>query len=240
MEVGKLSAQLRPKTGKEMNTKLRQQGLIPAVCYGASGAPLALQISPSDLQKSLDPVKGRNTLLMLSVEGQPGAIPVMLRDTQKHLLRGHLLHADLLRVDLNKPVRVTVPVALTGKSPGVAAGGTLHQVYRAVPISSLPGAIPSKIEIDVSSLAIGQSVHAADVPLREGVAIALAKTTTICVVTVPKSEKAAEATPGAEATPAAADAKPGADKAAAKAPAAKAGADKPAAAAAKPAAGSKK
>jgi large subunit ribosomal protein L25 len=239
MEVGKLSAQLRTTTGKETNIKLRQKGLIPAVCYGGKEGPVALQLSPVALQKSLDPIKGRNTLLMLSVEGQQGAIPVMVKDAQKHVLRGHFLHADLLRVDVSKPVKATVPVSVTGKCPGIASGGTLHQVYRTLPISCVPAAIPAKIEIDISALNIGQAIHASDLKLPTGVTVSLAASTTVCVVTAPKSEKAAEATPGAEA--AATEAKPGDKAASAKTPApaaGKAGGDK--AAAAKPAAGGKK
>ncbi len=237
MEVGKLTAQLRTNTGKEQNIKLRQKGLIPAVCYGGKEGPQALQLSPVELQKSLDPVKGRNTLLMLTIEGQKGTIPVMVKDAQKHVLKGHFLHADLLRVDPNKPVRATVPVSLTGKCPGIAAGGTMHQVYRTLPISSIPGAIPSKIEIDVSTLNMSQAIHASDLKLPEGVTVPLAASTTICVVTAPKAEKGAEAA-GAEAAPA--DAKAASAKtpapAAAKAGGDKAAAAKPAAAAAKPAA----
>ncbi len=239
MEVGKLTAQLRTTTGKETNIKLRQKGLIPAVCYGAGEAPLALQLDPTALQKSLDPVKGRNTLLMLTVEGKAGAIPVMVKDAQRHVLRGHFLHADLLRVDVSKPVRATVPVSVTGKCPGVAAGGTLHQVYRTLPISSIPAAIPSKLEIDVSGLNMGQAIHASDLKLPAGVSVALSSSTTICVVTAPKAEKGAEAAPGAEGA-AAGEAKPGDKAASSKTPApaaAKAGGDK---AAAKPAAGGKK
>ncbi len=118
MEVGKLTAQLRTTTGKETNTKLRAKGLIPVVCYGGKDAPLNLQLSPVDLQKSLDPVKGRNTLLMLTVEGQQGTIPVMVKDSQKHVLRGHFLHADLLRVDVSKPVKATIPVDIPFRSAG--------------------------------------------------------------------------------------------------------------------------
>ena len=239
MEVGKLTAQLRTTKGKETNTKLRQKGLIPAVCYGAGEAPLAIQLDPTALQKSLDPVKGRNTLLMLTVEGKQGTIPVMVKDAQRHVLRGHFLHADLLRVDVSKPVRATVPVSVTGKCPGVAAGGTLHQVYRTLPVSCVPGAIPSKIEIDVSGLNMGQAIHASDVNLPTGVSIALAANTTVCVVTAPKAEKGADAAAGAAAG-AATDAKPGDKAASSKTPApaaAKAGGDK---AAAKPAAGGKK
>lgn len=240
MEVGKLTAQLRTTTGKETNTKLRQKGLIPAVCYGAGEAALALQLDPTALQKSLDPVKGRNTLLMLTVEGKPGSIPVMVKDAQRHVLRGHFLHADLLRVDVSKPVRATVPVSVTGKCPGIAAGGTLHQVYRTVPVSCVPGSIPSKIEIDVSALNMGQAIHASDVKLPTGVSIALAPNTTVCVVTAPKAEKGADAAAGATGAAGATEAKPGDKAASAKTPApaaAKGGGDK---AAAKPAAGGKK
>jgi large subunit ribosomal protein L25 len=242
MEVGKINAQLRTITGKEQNIKLRQKGFIPAVCYGGKDAPLTLQLSPVDLQKSLDPVKGRNTLLHLSIEGQSGTIPVMLKDAQRHVLRGHFLHADLLRVDVSKPVRATVPVSLVGKCPGVAAGGTMHQVYRTLPVSSLPGVIPSKLEIDISGLNMGQAIHASDLKLPDGVTVALAPSTTVCVVTAPRAEKGAEAAGEA----AAADAKPGDKAASGKTPApaaAKAGGDKAAAAkpaAAKPAAGGKK
>lgn len=238
MEVGKLNAQLRPTPGTSSATKLRMKGQIPAICYGGGKDPVTLQISPTELLKSLDPVKGRNTLLHLHIEGQGSPVSVMLKDTQRDKLRGELIHADFLRVATDKPVRAVVPLAMVGKAAGVKDGGTLHQVYRTVVVSCVPGKIPTSIELDVNALGIGQSIHVRDLKLPEGVTVSLAASTTLCVVTVPKAEKAAEtAAPGAEGAAPAGDAAAAAgDKAASAktpAPAAKAGGDK---AAAKPAA----
>ena len=241
MEVGKLNAQVRPNKGTGMATKLRQKGQIPAICYGGGQDPITLQINPAELLKSLDPVKGRNTLLHLHIEGQAAPTAVMLKDTQRDKLRGELIHADFLRVATDKAVRAVVPLSLTGKAAGVKDGGTLHQVYRTLVVSCVPGKIPTSIELDVNSLNIGQSIHVSDLKLPEGVTVTLAANTTLCVVTVPKAEKGAEAAaPGAEGAAPAAEAAAGGDKAASAktpAPAAKAGGDK---AAAKPAAGGKK
>lgn len=236
MEVGKINAQLRSTPGTGSATKLRMKGQIPAICYGGGKDPVNLQLNPAELLKSLDPIKGRNTLLHLHIEGQGAPVAVMLKDTQRDKLRGELIHADFLRVATDKAVRAVVPLALTGKAPGVKEGGTLHQVYRTIAVSCVPGKIPTSIELDVNSLNIGQSIHVSDLKLPEGVTVTLAANTTLCVVTVPKAEKGAEAAaPGAEGAAPAAEAAGGDKAASAKtpAPAAKAGGDK---AAAKPAA----
>lgn len=206
MEVGKLSAQARTNIGTGAVRKLREQGRIPAICYGSGAAPIALAVDPIELQKALDPIKGRNTLLRMRIEGLPGdpqELPVMVKDVQRDQLRGHLLHADFLRVRTDQPVRVTVPIALQGKAEGVKAGGTLHQVYRTLTVLCDPDKIPAKIDIDVSALGIGQSIHVSDVKFPAGIKPAIAADTTICVVTAPKVEKAAEV--AAEAVPGAAE-----------------------------------
>ncbi len=237
MEVGKLNAQVRPNTGTGTATKLREKGQIPAICYGGGQDPITLQINPTDLLKSLDPVKGRNTLLHLHIEGQAKPTAVMLKDTQRDKLRGELIHADFLRVATDKAVRAVVPLAMIGKAAGVKDGGTLHQVYRTVTVSCVPGKIPTNIELDVNALGIGQSIHVRDLKLPEGVTVSLAANTTLCVVTIPKAEKSTEtAAAGAEGAAPAGEAAAAGDKAASAktpAPAAKAGGDK---AAAKPAA----
>ena len=109
MEVGNLNAKLRPNIGTGAARKLRTAGMIPAICYGTGQDPIQLQISPTELAKSLDPKKGRNTLLQLNIEGTAAPISVLLKDTQKSKLRGELVHADFLRVHKDKPVRATVP-----------------------------------------------------------------------------------------------------------------------------------
>lgn len=233
MEVGKLNAQLRTTTGTGTSRKIRRGGKIPAVLYGAGEKPVELEVSPTELQKALDPVKGRNTLLHLNIEGGPaGSTAVLLKDAQRHKLRGDVLHADFLRVQLNKPVRANVPLVLTGKAEGVKNGGTMHQVYRTIDLSCLPERIPAKVEIDVSPLGIGQAFHVSDLKLPEGVSAAIAATTTLCVVTTLKAEKAEAAAEGAAEGAAAAPAAGDKGAASAKTPAPAAGGDKGKAAAA--------
>jgi large subunit ribosomal protein L25 len=239
MEVGNLNAKLRPNVGTGAARKLRQNGLIPAICYGAGQDAVQIQISPTELQKALDPKRGRNTLLKLHIEGDKAPTAVLLKDAQHTKLRGDLVHADFLRVKLDKPVRANVPLLLTGKSEGVKAGGIMHQVYRRLDILTLPERIPEQIEIDVTALQMGESIHVSDLKLPEGIKAAIAGNTTLCVVTAPKAEKAAEtaevAVEGAPAAEGAASGKTPAPDA--KAPADAKGGD---AKGGKPAAGGKK
>ncbi|HNN91918.1 MAG TPA: 50S ribosomal protein L25 [Pseudomonadota bacterium] len=241
MEVGTLTVKLRSNIGSGFAKKTRRVGSIPAICYGGGKDPLALQVVPADLQKSLDPKKGRNTLLRLNVEGTKDQLTVLVKDAQRHPLRGDLVHVDFLRVQLDKPVKATVPLHLVGKAEGVKAGGQMHQVYRTIDLLCLPDKIPTHIDLDVTALNIGQSIHVADLKLPDGVKPALPGTVTLCVVTAIKEEKEKTATADGAAADGAAAAAAG-DKAAASAktpaPAAKGGGDK--AAAAKPAAGGKK
>jgi len=241
MEVGTLTVKLRSNIGSGFAKKTRRVGSIPAICYGGGKDPLALQVVPADLQKSLDPKKGRNTLLRLNVEGTKDVLTVLVKDAQRHPMRGDLVHVDFLRVALDKPVRATVPLNLVGKAEGVKNGGQMHQVYRTLDLLSLPDKIPTHIDIDVSALNIGQSIHVADLKLPDGVKAALPGTVTLCVVTVIKEEKEKAAAGEGEAAAAAAGDKAAAASAKTPAPAAKGGGDKAAAAkpAAKPAAAKK-
>ena len=238
MEVGKLNVEYRGDTGKSAVRRLRNSGKIPAICYGPGKDPMPLALDPSALTKSLDPIKKTNTVLTLTVEGAPTdsetQLTVMLRDYQKDAIRGHLVHADFVRVDLGKPVHATVPIVLVGKSEGVKLGGIMHQVIRVLQISCTPDKIPAKLEVDVTNLGMGEAIHVSDLPLTEGVRPLADGGSTICSVTAPKAEK--EVAPTAEAAPAegAAAAAPAAGAAApAAGDKAAAGGDKKAAAPAK-------
>ena len=227
MEVGKLNAQYRGDTGKSAVRRLRAAGKIPAICYGQAKEPMPIAVDPTELIRSLDPVKKTNTVLTLSVAGAPdgdAALTVMVRDYQKDAIRGHLTHADFIRVDLTKPVHATVPIVLTGKAEGVKLGGIMHQVIRVLPISCTPDKIPVKLEVDVSSLGMNEAIHVSDLKLGEGVRPLADGGSTVCAVTAPKAEK--EAAPaataegavpaeGAAAAPAAGAAAPGKEGAAA-------------------------
>ena len=173
MEAAKLNAEVRSTRGGTANRKLRGTGKIPAVCYGAGDAPIALSIDPAALTKALDPVKGNNTLIHITVDGK--SIPVMVKDVQRDALRGQTTHVDFIRVRTDQPVRVTVPINITGKAEGLKVGGTLHQVYRKLQIQCTPDKIPARIDIDVTALGLGQAIHVSDLKLGAGVQAVLAR-----------------------------------------------------------------
>ena len=231
MEVGKLNVQYRSRSGSSVSRKLRQKGQIPAVCYGMDQEPVMLALDPTALTKALDPVKARNTMIELTVDGAPGGqtrFTAMLRDWQRDALRGDFTHADFVRVDPTQPVRVSVPLTLVGKAEGVKLGGIMHQVFRQLPVACTPDKIPGLIEVNVDHLGMGEALHVANLTLPPGVRPLLDGGLTICTVTAPRAEKAAvtEAAEGAvEGAPAAEAAKPGE---AAKAAPAKAGEKAPA------------
>src|SRR5437764_6762773 len=105
MEVGKLSVEYREGTKKSLVRRLRATGKIPAVCYGQGADPMTLTVDPTLLVRSLDPIKKTNTVIKLTVTGAPGGdqeLTVMVREVQKDVLRGHLTHADFIRVSLDK------------------------------------------------------------------------------------------------------------------------------------------
>src|SRR5205823_9263593 len=166
------NVEFRGNTGKTEARRLRTAGKIPAICYGAGAEPLPRSLEGAARLKSLDPIKKTNTVLTLTVANAPAGqdtLTVMLRDYQKDAIRGHVTHADFIRVDLTKPVHATVPIVLTGKAEGVKLGGIMHQVIRILPISCTPDKIPVKLEVDVTALGMNEAIHVSDLKLAEGV-----------------------------------------------------------------------
>jgi len=235
-EISTLPAQKREQSGKGPARQLRMKNLIPAVCYGPYDKPLHVAVDPLAIKKALATPHKFNTVLKLQVEGGESRT-VLFKDYERDPLDGHMLHCDFLEVRMDKDVVVNVPVVLVGKPVGVAEGGILQQVARTLAVYCKPSDIPEKIEVDVSNLAIAESLHVEDVKAPAGVKFKVKGDQTVAVVNVPEKEEevvkpaAAAAVPGAEGAPAA-----GAAGAAAPAAGA-AGAAAPAAGAAAPAAG---
>jgi large subunit ribosomal protein L25 len=197
--IGKLRAETRTGTGKERAAKLRQKGLIPAICYGGKEGPTPLAVDPVALKKALDPAKRKNTLIELTIEGGKTE-HVMLKDYQVDDVKRVVLHADFMRVGLDQLIDVAVPLTLIGKAEGVKLGGTQHQVFRTLPVRCVPGKIPTEFQIDITPLLIGQSLQVKHLQVPEGVKIELPENQTIALVMAPRKveEVAAAAEPGAE------------------------------------------
>jgi len=195
MEFAKVNVEVRSAAKKGAARRVRSGGQVPGVLYGRKREPLAVTFNEKELISSLDKEKRRNTVLKLTVRdaGKSEEVTAMVRDAQINPLSRRLVHVDFLAVDLNAEVNVTVPLVLTGKPIGVTNGGNLHQSMHLVPIAAKPAAIPTKLEVDVSGLDIGDALHVSDLKLGEGVRVVLAAKEAIASVVAPKAEKVEEA-----------------------------------------------
>src|SRR5438105_6339255 len=160
-----VAAEVRATRGKHEARRLRVRGFIPAVVYGAYKDSVSIGVSPKELTHILNSKTGHNTIFNLAIQGGEST-PVMVVDEQRDPVKGNLLHADLKRIDLEKRIRVSVPVVTEGEAAGIKLqGGLLEIISRDVEIECLPDEIPEHFVIDVSSLMIGQSVRAGSIPM---------------------------------------------------------------------------
>ena len=156
-----------PRTGtfnKNHARRVRVQGLIPAVVYGAGQPSVAVTVDPKVITKILYSESGHNSIFDLNLEGSAPS-KVMIVDWQNEPIKGKLLHIDLKRIAMNVAMRVSVPVQLTGIPVGVKiGGGVLTQVMHEVEIECLPNDIPGHIDVDVANLELNAGVHVKDLP----------------------------------------------------------------------------
>jgi len=198
MEFAKVSVEVRTQVGKGGAYKVRAGGKVPGVLYGRKAAPLSVTFDEKALLTSLDKEKRRNTVLTLEVaqggpNGKNESVTAMVREAQIDPISRRLVHVDFLRVDLDAEVKVSVPVLLTGKAVGTTNGGQLHQSLHVIAIAAKPAVIPTKLEVDVSALDIGDAVHVSDLKLTAGVRALLDPRDSIASVVAPKAEKVEEA-----------------------------------------------
>ncbi|HKY24341.1 MAG TPA: 50S ribosomal protein L25 [Gaiella sp.] len=155
--------------GSRRVRRLRKEGLIPGVLYG-KGHTRAIVVGERELRTALTGVSGLHAIVDVVIEGQTTPHHAVLKDYQRHPIRGTLTHVDFHEVRLDRPIQATVSVHLVGESPGSKQGGVVQQVTREVRIEALPTAIPEHIEADISELEIGATVRIADLEAIEGVA----------------------------------------------------------------------
>lgn len=193
-----VAAQPRTSRGKNEARRQRVQNLSPAVIYGAGKDAVAVSVSPKEVEKILHSASGRNTIFNLDIQGVENT-PVMIVDTQRDPIKERLLHVDLLRVDLSKPIIVNIPIHLKGDPKGVKLqGGTLEVVTREISVQCLPDDIPEHITISVAEMMVGDGLRAGDVPLTGSMKlVGHAEQVIAHVVGVKAEEPAAEAAAGA-------------------------------------------
>jgi large subunit ribosomal protein L25 len=166
LETNKLEAQTRKPGTKNEARRVRRDGKIPAVVYGAGKDSLPISVDPRVVTRILNSETGHNTIFDLALDGEN--TKAMIVDWQYEPIKGRLLHIDLKRIALDKVLRVSVPIFLEGEAAGVKQeGGILEQMLREVEIECLPADIPSHIDVDVSHLTFGKVLRVSDLPHSE-------------------------------------------------------------------------
>src|ERR671931_42489 len=165
----KLEVRERERKGTRESRRLRKDGLIPGVLYGNGKKPHAICIPERELRRVLTGSGGLHAILDVVLEGQKTTHASILKDYQQDPLRGHISHVDLQEVRLDQPIQASVTVQLVGEPEGVKEGGVLSQVQREINVEALPMEIPDHIDLDVSGMAIGDTLRLADLPARDGV-----------------------------------------------------------------------
>ena len=195
MASANLAAKARDNSGKGVSRKLRGEGRVPAVVYGHGRDPLSLSINTRELERLLDHIAAESTVIDLDIDGKPSR--TLIREIQRHPFKRQILHVDFQELVAGEKISVSVPIVLVGVPDGVRMdGGILDISMRELEIEVDPSNIPNHVELDVTKLTIGSSVHVRDIPLPEGVEVLDDLDASVCVVSAPRA--AVEETPAAE------------------------------------------
>ncbi|MFD2870098.1 50S ribosomal protein L25 [Kurthia sp. 3B1D] len=185
-----IKAKAREAHKRSVKTELRKTGYVPAIVYGFKTESTPIAVNEKELEKTIR-TEGRNAILSLDVDGKK--VNAVLKEVQKEPLKGKLIHLDFLAVSMRQELEVEVPVVATGTSVGVKEGGVLQQPNRELKLTVKPSDIPENIEVDITELAIGDTLTVGDI--RDKVDFTIVDEDDVVLVTVsaPVSEAELEA-----------------------------------------------
>ena len=199
MAISSLNGEPRTGVGKSIAKKLRAAGRIPAVYYGRGEAPIAVVVNAKDVDALLHGASGANVIVDLQLSGAGTADrKALIREIQRDPVQGNILHLDLQHISLTERITVEVPIELVGVPTGVKdGGGILEHLLREVEIECLPTDIPAHLDVDVTALNIGDTLHVSDIKAERVVILTEADRAIAAVVppTVLEEPKPAEEAP---------------------------------------------
>lgn len=167
-EANLLEAHQRDVGTKNDARRVRRDGKIPAVVYGAGKQTMPVSVDPRQVSRILHSATGHNTVFDLALDGERSK--AMIVDWQYEPIKGSLLHIDLKRIAMDQKLRVNVPIELVGEPAGVKQqGGILEQIAREVEVECLPGDIPNQVDLNVAELVFGMVLRIADLPKNDKV-----------------------------------------------------------------------
>lgn len=209
METIEIQVEPREAKSKGAAKRVRRLGKIPGIFYGPKTETVPFQVNGKDFVNRVAGIEGSHLIRVKSDAAALADRVALVKEMQFHPVDGQIIHLDFYEVDLKEKIRVKVPLHFTGKAAGVIRGGILQPIVREVEVECLPLDIPEYLEIEVSSLDIGDSLHITDLPIPEGVTAIYEDSFPVVSVVPPTVEKVAvveeaPAAEGAEAAPAAA------------------------------------
>jgi large subunit ribosomal protein L25 len=184
-QATRLNATPRQSSGSRANRRLRREGRVPGVLYGGGGEPVAFDVDARELRHALH---AAGAVLEVALDGE--TTPAVLKDSQRHPVRGETLHIDLLRVRLDVAIQATVVLDITGadEAPGVKEGGVLEQIMREINVEALPTDIPESVAFDGSGLEPAATVTIADITAPANVTLLDDPEAVVATITAPRLE----------------------------------------------------
>jgi large subunit ribosomal protein L25 len=186
MASASLSAEARTETGKGVARKLRAAGRVPAVVYGHAREAQALSLQTRELEKLLSSISTGSTVVELTLGG--ATTKTLIREVQRHPFKKQILHVDFQELVAGEKVTVEIPLVFVGIPEGVRlSGALLEQILHSIEVLVDPANIPNHIDVDVTNLAMGHSLHVNELPLPAGLEVLTEQDATVCAVVAPRA-----------------------------------------------------
>jgi large subunit ribosomal protein L25 len=186
MASASLSGETRTETGKGVARKLRAAGRVPAVVYGHAREPQPLSLNTRDLEKLLSHIAAGSTVVELTLGG--ATTKTLIREIQRHPFKKQIMHVDFQELVAGEKVIVDLPLVFVGVPEGVRlSGALLEQILHSIEVRVDPSNSPNHIDVDVTHLAMGHSLHVRDLVLPEGLEVLTNEDATICAVIAPRA-----------------------------------------------------
>ena len=187
-----LTARRREETGKGAARRLRAAGQVPAVLYGKDQEPISLTLDSREALHLFHSISVENTIVNVQIDDDKEELETLVREIQMHPYRPDIVHVDFYCIERGVALEVDIPANYIGTPQGVRDGGILEVILHEFRVKCLPSKIPEIIEVDISGLDIGDSIHASEITTDEGVELLTDPGQTICLVSAPREEEEEE------------------------------------------------
>lgn len=194
MQILNLSVETRSTTGTGPARRARAAGSVPGVIYGGGQDAVSVAFDAHRFQLDILGKAGEHAIVQVDVKDNPALSgPALLKAVQHHPVSGRVVHTDFFRIQLDKPVVTAVAVHFTGRAKGVIAGGVADIQLHEIEVECLPLDVPSHIDVDITELGLGASLHVSDVTLPENVKLVTEGERSLIAIHVPRGLVEAEA-----------------------------------------------